>query len=72
MPLTWESGDEEVYEDGTDDAHVLSAPEHGGAGHVEPRPQHDLPEVVGVTWERPQPGSDELTLQKECIRIRIS
>ena len=63
-PLTWEPGDEEVDEDRADDAHVLRAPEHGGAGHVEPRPQHDLPEVVGVAGEGPQPRGDELTLHK--------
>ena len=55
LPLTRYPGYEEVDEHRADDARVLRAPEYGGGGEVESRPQQDLAQVVGVAGQRPQP-----------------
>ena len=69
--FTWEPGDEEVNEEGADDAKVLCAPEHGGARHVKPQPEHNLPKVVGMARERPQSGANELTLNWDVSEMYV-
>ena len=56
-------GQEEDEEERGDDADVLPPPEHCGGGQVDPRPHHDLSQVVRVLDQTPQSVLDELTLR---------
>jgi len=63
-----ELGDQEHYEHGGEDREVLPAPEHGGAGDIEPEPQGDLTKVVRVSANTPQTGLDKLS---RIVRVQL-